>query len=475
MGDTRKVKAGLVKYPSDQFIGEAGHLFFDIDTGKMFLSDGVTTGGIPLLDSLVTRDYINGLQVDAATVDGYTSEELLAASIRENQLLVSSIDDLPAPDANGVITLPPDIMVEPDGTVDLGTNVLELSSNTSIIGRDPGKDLFITNAPGKAVITGNDTGQVILRTFAVINNGGSAFDITTTQDVHVNLFFVGILGSTAAGTFTGGRVISFKNCYQGDLVIPGVGTFYPSAGPVFAGNITKVFYADSPIEGLQAGVEGIRLDASLVTDVVDIRGNYFKGTGGTALVVDPGVTVSEAVFAYNAISSGITPAAGVSPATPGWRFSANSGIADSRVAGGMRGDDNALTTTITTVGEPVKAVIPTVVPGGTGITNERIEMTADNRLTYTGERPTLLDLVTTFYLTSAANNQEITVYFALNGQAIPSGATTVLVGTGGDQRNGTIIGLGNATPGDYVEMWVSNDTSTADVTMLGLSMNLTGL
>lgn len=48
MGNVKKIKAGLVKYPVDQFIGEYGTIFYDEDTGSLYLSDGVTPGGIPL-------------------------------------------------------------------------------------------------------------------------------------------------------------------------------------------------------------------------------------------------------------------------------------------------------------------------------------------------------------------------------------------------------------------------------------------
>ena len=45
MGQVRKIKAGLVKIPIEQFVGEEGHIFFDIDDGTLHLSDGVTPGG----------------------------------------------------------------------------------------------------------------------------------------------------------------------------------------------------------------------------------------------------------------------------------------------------------------------------------------------------------------------------------------------------------------------------------------------
>lgn len=41
----RKIKAGLVNGDVEQFIGEVGNLFFDIDTGILRLSDGTTPGG----------------------------------------------------------------------------------------------------------------------------------------------------------------------------------------------------------------------------------------------------------------------------------------------------------------------------------------------------------------------------------------------------------------------------------------------
>ena len=48
MGLVRKIKAGLVKVSVNDFVGEDGNVFFDIDDGVMRLSDGTTPGGIPL-------------------------------------------------------------------------------------------------------------------------------------------------------------------------------------------------------------------------------------------------------------------------------------------------------------------------------------------------------------------------------------------------------------------------------------------
>ena len=44
----RKVQAGLVKSDIEEFVGQSGNLFFDVETGEFRLSDGVTPGGISL-------------------------------------------------------------------------------------------------------------------------------------------------------------------------------------------------------------------------------------------------------------------------------------------------------------------------------------------------------------------------------------------------------------------------------------------
>ena len=48
MAHLRKIKAGLVKIDIEEYIGEIGNVFFDIDTGEFRLSDGITPGGIAL-------------------------------------------------------------------------------------------------------------------------------------------------------------------------------------------------------------------------------------------------------------------------------------------------------------------------------------------------------------------------------------------------------------------------------------------
>jgi len=47
MAYIRKIKGSLVRQEFTEYLGEAGNLFHDVDTGCVMLSDGITPGGIP--------------------------------------------------------------------------------------------------------------------------------------------------------------------------------------------------------------------------------------------------------------------------------------------------------------------------------------------------------------------------------------------------------------------------------------------
>jgi len=44
----RKIKAGLVKDEITDFVGDEGNIFFNVETGELRLSDGVTPGGLSI-------------------------------------------------------------------------------------------------------------------------------------------------------------------------------------------------------------------------------------------------------------------------------------------------------------------------------------------------------------------------------------------------------------------------------------------
>lgn len=64
----RKVKAGLVKEDISQFVGEEGNIFFNVATGELRLSDGVTPGGVAVAGTGGGGNGGNGLQ-EISTID----------------------------------------------------------------------------------------------------------------------------------------------------------------------------------------------------------------------------------------------------------------------------------------------------------------------------------------------------------------------------------------------------------------------
>lgn len=383
--------------------------------------------------SRLAADGINALQRQA--LDG---------------LIVKSINDLPDPIA-GMITLPANKVIMPSGTIDLGTNRLVLPSSSSIIGLDPARDGFVTNNASAAITSTDATANVILRSFFVHNSGGDAFSVTTTNDIHVNFYWVGALGCTF-GTISGGRVSALEFCYLGAY-----GPTAPTGGVTFTGTINKVFVVNTPFEDLAAGVSAITLDSALVATFADIRGNFFKGTGGTAITAEVGYTVGDGLFTSNLIDTAVTPNSGVTGADVNWQFSDNTGARESYTLGRMAIDTPA-STTFSAINTPV------IIAGTTvgGVSNERFTHTS-GRLTFTGRRRTLVSIVVSCYITCAGNNKEYTTYASKNGVPITTEGATALVKTGGDKQTVTVNAVIELDTNDYVEVFTEALTDTTAV------------
>jgi hypothetical protein len=100
----RKIKAGLVNADIDQFIGEIGNLFFDIETGVLRLSDGRSAAGTPVYTFINLPDtpisyagFAGKFLAVSATEDAL---EFVDAASGSSFTLVGSVDtsaDLPTP------------------------------------------------------------------------------------------------------------------------------------------------------------------------------------------------------------------------------------------------------------------------------------------------------------------------------------------------------------------------------------------
>jgi hypothetical protein len=121
--------------------------------------------------------------------------------------------------------------------------------------------------------------------------------------------------------------------------------------------------------------------------------------------------------------------------------------------------DNATLTTINTINVPVKVAGTFVI---NGVSNFNSDTTG--RLTYTGATTETVSVKASVSIDVVGVNQKITVYIAKNGIVLPA-AKINRVFTSGDIGNvGVFYNIAMAAS-DYLEVFVSNSTSTNNLTV----------
>jgi len=143
--------------------------------------------------------------------------------------------------------------------------------------------------------------------------------------------------------------------------------------------------------------------------------------------------------------------------------------------GGMHinaGDETE--TTISTISVFVKAAGTTTA----FVKNNLFNMPTSNRLTYIGTINVIVVVSCSISLTTPTNNQIFSIMVAKNGDATSSVSLDTVQslkhGTGVDIGTHTVTGHFELAPNDFLEFFVANDTSTANVTIEHLNMTVDG-
>jgi hypothetical protein len=121
---------------------------------------------------------------------------------------------------------------------------------------------------------------------------------------------------------------------------------------------------------------------------------------------------------------------------------------------------NTTATVISTINVPVK-VAGTWVVG----TNSSFTASTTGRLTYTGGTTETVGFKASVTLVPVGTNQVLTIQFAKNGVAIPDSRITRTVSAGAS-GNVSLFYNASMTASDYMEIFVSNGTSTNDITVV---------
>ena len=135
--------------------------------------------------------------------------------------------------------------------------------------------------------------------------------------------------------------------------------------------------------------------------------------------------------------------------------------------GGCGMSGNTTATTITVAGTYYKV-------SGTTTANSLMDFTAsNNRLTYTGTSDKYFRVVVNpLSMISAGNNVIVACKIAKNGTVIGHPMTRK-IGTGADVGAGTVSFDVSLSTNDYVELFVTNETSTATVTIEDMYLSVT--
>lgn len=130
---------------------------------------------------------------------------------------------------------------------------------------------------------------------------------------------------------------------------------------------------------------------------------------------------------------------------------------------GVRGTiyaTNVVTTSIATVNTPVKVVNATTTKNMVGLDDDG---GTSNRLKNISGAPIIITATASISMQGVSNNIVFSYYFAVNGVIDQSTRVQRKIGTGSDIGALAIIGSIVVPDGDYVELWVENNTDNSDV------------
>lgn len=96
----------------------------------------------------------------------------------------------------------------------------------------------------------------------------------------------------------------------------------------------------------------------------------------------------------------------------------------------------------------------------------------DNRLVYVGPLTRVVTVWSSFAVTST-NNQVIEIAVRRNGLAVPGLQTLIRTATAGG-GNAAIVGYVEIQTNDFLELWVTNRSSSANVTFVDVNLAVRG-
>jgi hypothetical protein len=268
--------------------------------------------------------------------------------------------------------------------------------------------------------------------------------------------------------FIGGKAGKIKDI--GNFIFPVTGILDPQNGLEISGTIGTIAAGDSIFTVSGAGKKAIAFasDCEISRRIRFNTSAFVASSGATAIDVPETVVINDDSYILSScnFSGGATYLSGIQPSSLKARFSENRGILNTSRVGGYVAEDNVTATTIAVQGTYYKVAGTTTaidVNEGFTITN--------NRATYIASVSKVfhVDFSITFV---SGNNNVCSIRLYKNGVPVGSKVKSTANGSG---RSENVSGSGAVrfVNGDYVELWITNETSTTAITAADFSLTLT--
>lgn len=358
---------------------------------------------------------------------------------------IKSLADFPTP-VGGVISLADYYIYEICGSVNIGTNRIELGANNMICGKNKFNDALIYTG-SENMITGNNK-NFSIKTLSLVSatSGSAVFCISgSTQMVHV--YDILFNGCNSGGIFNGAFSVNIDD----------IGMMNCGTGFTFRGKIYYYFYNNNKHCTNTGTLVNI---TSGTIYCLQMQGNYFDvPSGAIALnIASSGLAVSDAIITGNFFRGSGTYISGISTESIGYIFEGNSGIKDSDAFGFCRFLANSNATSVGSTYPTYYKVSGT----NNGAYGERFDYSVDNRLKYKGIKTITAKFILNGNVEATSPNENIMIAVYKNGTTRIEEVEIRTMNS--NQPYGmSINGSVELETDDYLEIWVSNLTSTANV------------
>lgn len=130
---------------------------------------------------------------------------------------------------------------------------------------------------------------------------------------------------------------------------------------------------------------------------------------------------------------------------------------------------SAVETVISAINTPTKVLGTTTL----GLSTD-FDMPVNGRLRYTGAADFAGVVVYGASITGASSNQDTTMWVYKDAAVVPMSEAHRKIGTGSDIGRAVVISLVDFSTNDYVEAFIENDSSSANITYTSMTMMVFG-